>query len=97
MPNAWGFDFPFQRKDWEGHGFNRALQIRSRPASPQPCHSERSRSASDGGVEEPVVLLHSHCSRAENEREDLTKVCATVEERRFSAASNVPKTASFSP
>ena len=34
-----------------------------------PCHSERSRSDSDGGVEEPAVCLHHSNSRVENDRE----------------------------
>jgi len=34
-----------------------------------PCHSERSRSDSDGGAEEPAVCLHHSNSRVENDRE----------------------------
>jgi hypothetical protein len=33
----------------------------------KPCHSERSRSASDGEVEEPAVCLHHHPSSVESE------------------------------
>jgi hypothetical protein len=34
-----------------------------------PCHSERSRSDSDGGVEEPAVRLHHSNSRVARDRE----------------------------
>ena len=42
------------------------------------CHSDRSRSTSDGGVEEPAILPPNRTRAA--------ATSVTVEERRFSAA-----------
>jgi len=57
-------------------------------SAPNPCHSDRSRSVSDGGVEEPAVLpepLHETQNPFEPRLPPQDRR-STVEERRFSAA-----------
>ena len=51
-----------------------------------PCHSARSRSASEGGVESLPCFAEARARPRGKPKGTSCSACATVEERRFSAA-----------